>query len=100
MSLPHRDRPSALHIFISTGEVSGDLQGSYLAQALYRQAESRGLALKLSGLGGRRMAAVGTHLIGDTTPIGAVGIVEALPFIFPSLRIQRRARAFFSPNRD
>jgi len=95
MSLPHRDRPSALHIFISTGEVSGDLQGSYLAQALYRQAESRGLALKLSGLGGRRMAAVGTHLIGDTTPIGAVGIVEALPFIFPSLRIQRRARAFF-----
>ena len=89
------DRPQDLHIFISTGEVSGDLQGAYLAQALHRRARSAGLALTLSGLGGERMTAAGTHLIGNTTPIGAVGIFEALPFLIPSLKMQRQAQAFF-----
>ncbi len=90
-----RDRLDALHIFISTGEVSGDLQGSYLAKALHQQAQSRGLKLTLSGLGGERMAAAGTHLVGNTTPIGAVGIFEALPFLIPSLRMQRQAQKFY-----
>jgi len=89
------DRSHDLHIFISTGEVSGDLQGGYLAQALHRQAEAKNIALTLSGLGGDRMSAAGTHLIGNTTPIGAVGIFEALPFLIPSFKMQRRAQAFF-----
>lgn len=92
----HRsDRLDSLHIFISTGEVSGDLQGSYLAQALHRQAQARRITLTLSGLGGARMATAGTHLIADTTPIGAVGILEALPYLLPNLQIQRRAQKFF-----
>ncbi|MGD1862142.1 MAG: lipid-A-disaccharide synthase [Leptolyngbyaceae cyanobacterium] len=89
---PHH---SPLHIFISTGEVSGDLQGSYLAQALYRQAKLQGVPLAISGLGGQRMAAAGAKLVGDTTPIGAVGILEALPYLIPNLRVQRCAKAFF-----
>lgn len=89
------DRPTSLHLFISTGEVSGDLQGSYLAQALHRQAQAKNITLTLSGLGGERMAAAGTHLIGNTTPIGAVGIFEALPFLIPSFKMQRRAQTFF-----
>lgn len=94
-SSQHRDRPDSLHIFISTGEVSGDLQGGYLAEALQQQAQARGLELTLSGLGGQRMAAAGTHLVGNTTPIGAVGIFEAVPFLIPNLRMQRRAQQFF-----
>mgnify|MGYP001792596340 CR=1 FL=1 len=85
----------ALHIFISTGEVSGDLQGSYLIQALRRQAQTLGLSLRVSGLGGPRMIAAGANLVGDTTPIGSVGILEALPYLLPNWKIQRRVQRFF-----
>ena len=85
----------ALHIFISTGEVSGDLQGSYLIQALHRQAQTLGLSLRVSGLGGPRMIAAGANLVGDTTPIGSVGILEALPYLLPNWKIQRRVQRFF-----
>ncbi len=88
-----RDRGSSaqpLRILISTGEVSGDLQGSYLVAALHRQAKARGLSLQIFAVGGFRMAQAGADLIGDTTPIGSVGILEALPHFIPSLRIQRR----------
>ncbi|MEM6437794.1 MAG: lipid-A-disaccharide synthase [Cyanobacteria bacterium P01_D01_bin.115] len=85
----------ALHIFISTGEVSGDLQGSYLIQALHRQAQTLGLSLRVSGLGGPRMVAAGADLVGDTTPIGSVGILEALPYLLPNWKIQQRVQKFF-----
>lgn len=90
----HPSPSSPVHIFISTGEVSGDLQGSYLIQALYRQAESLGISLRVSALGGKRMAAAGADLVGDTTPIGSVGIFEALPYALPNLMMQRRAQRF------
>jgi lipid-A-disaccharide synthase len=83
-----------LHLLISTGEVSGDLQGSYLSQALYRQAHQRGIALKISALGGPRMVAAGVDRLADTTAIGSVGIFEALPFVIPVLKTQRRVQQF------
>lgn len=92
-----RDRPKAsvpLHIVISTGEVSGDLQGSYLVQALYQQAQQLGISLQISALGGRRMAAAGAELLDDTTDIGSVGIFEAIPYLLPTLKIRRRALQF------
>ena len=79
-------------IFISTGEVSGDLQGALLIQALTRQAAERQISLEVLALGGQRMAAAGAELLGDTTGIGSVGIFEALPFLLPTLAMQRRAR--------
>lgn len=79
-------------ILISTGEVSGDLQGALLVEALRRQAEKRGLALEILALGGDRMAAAGATLLGKTTAIGSVGIVEALPFVLPTLMLQRRVQ--------
>jgi lipid-A-disaccharide synthase len=79
-------------IFISTGEVSGDLQGSLLVQALQQQATTRQLDLEILALGGTRMAQAGAKIIGETTGIGSVGIFEALPYILPTLQVQRMAK--------
>ncbi|MGK7919118.1 MAG: lipid-A-disaccharide synthase [Trichodesmium sp.] len=90
-----------IKIFISTGEVSGDLQGSLLVEALYCQAQLRGLNLDIVALGGERMAAAGATLLGNTTKIGSVGIIESLSFIFPTLKIQQKAKEYLhqeSPN--
>jgi lipid-A-disaccharide synthase len=83
-----------MRIFISTGEVSGDLQGSLLITALHRQAKSIGLELEIVALGGEKMAAVGAKIVGYTAGIGSMGLVESLPFVIPSLRIQRQAIAY------
>ena len=77
-------------IFISTGEVSGDLHGSLLANALFNEAEKRSIDLEICGLGGERMRKEGVKILLDTTSISAIGIWEALPLILPTIRIQRR----------
>ena len=79
-----------VRLLISTGEVSGDLQGSLLIQALKREASRRGLALELLALGGSRMEAAGAELLADTAPMGAIGLWEALPLILPTLQLQAR----------
>ncbi len=81
-------------IFISTGEVSGDLQGALLIDALKRQAAVLGWELEIVALGGPRMAAAGARLLGDTTAIGSVGILESLPFVLPTLKVQRYAKQY------
>ena len=81
-------------IFISTGEVSGDLQGALLIDGLKRQAEAIGLDLEIVALGGEKMAAAGATLLGNTTGIGSIGIFESLPFVLPTLQIQRRAKEY------
>ncbi|MGB2925414.1 MAG: lipid-A-disaccharide synthase [Limnothrix sp.] len=87
-----------MHIFISTGEVSGDLQGSLLVEALFRQAKALGIQLKISALGGDRMAKAGADLLGHTTRIGSIGLVESLPYLLPTLRIQRQAKHYLKQN--
>ncbi len=77
-------------IFISTGEVSGDLHGSLLANALFNEAKKKSIDLKICGLGGARMKKEGVQILQDTTSISAIGIWEALPLILPTIRIQRR----------
>jgi lipid-A-disaccharide synthase len=86
-------------IFISTGEVSGDLQGALLINALQRQAEKLGQELEIVALGGSRMAQAGANLLGDTSKIGSVGILESLPYIWPTLQIQNRAKQYLRENR-
>ncbi len=85
---------AARTIFISTGEVSGDLQGALLVEALYRQADQLGISLKVVALGGARMAAAGAELLGDTTAIGAVGLWESVRFVRPTQRVQDQAKAY------
>ena len=77
-------------LLISTGEVSGDLQGGLLVQALHDEAQSRGLELEVVALGGERMRKAGATLLANTTAMGAIGLWEALPLVWPTLQIQRR----------
>ena len=81
-----------IRVFIHTGEVSGDLQGSLLVEALERQAAQRGQAIEISAMGGQRMAAAGAKLVGDTVPVSSIGIFEALPHALAALDLQRRAK--------
>ena len=82
-----------VRLLISTGEVSGDLQGSLLIRALRLEAEQRGIELEVLALGGPRMEAAGAVLIADTAPMGAIGLWEAAPLILPTLRLQARVDA-------
>ena len=77
-------------IFISTGEVSGDLHGSLLARALINESKKRSIDINIFGLGGQRMAEAGVKIFHDTTPISAIGIWEALPLVLPTLKIQKK----------
>ena len=77
-------------IFISTGEVSGDLHGSLLSKALFEEAKKKFIDLEICGLGGERMKREGVRILQDTTPISAIGIWEALPLILPTIRIQKK----------
>ncbi|HGY5557446.1 MAG TPA: lipid-A-disaccharide synthase [Prochlorococcus sp.] len=79
-----------VRLLISTGEVSGDLQGSLLIQALRREAERRSLPLELMALGGPRMQSAGAELLANTAHLGAIGLWEALPLVLPTLRLQSR----------
>lgn len=87
-----------MRIFISTGEVSGDLQGSLLIAALLQQAVAAGLELEIVALGGEKMAAAGANLLGNTSQIGSVGLLESLPYVLPTLQMQRRAIAYLQQN--
>jgi lipid-A-disaccharide synthase len=85
-------------IFISTGEVSGDLQGSLLVTALYQNAQKQGIEIEIVALGGIKMAAAGAKLLGDTTGIGSMGIVEHFAFMGPTFKLQSKARQYLQEN--
>ena len=77
-------------IFISTGEVSGDLHGSLLSKALFDEAKKHSMNLEIYGLGGEKMKNAGVRVFQDTTSISAIGIWEALPLIIPMMKIQKK----------
>ena len=87
-----------MSIFISTGEVSGDLQGGILVEALRHQASASGKELEIVALGGERMKEAGATLLANTTSIGSVGLLEALPFVLPTLKIQNQTKKYLQNN--
>jgi lipid-A-disaccharide synthase len=87
-----------VRLLVSTGEVSGDLQGSLLIRALHEEARRRQLPLEVVALGGERMRQAGAELLADTSRLGAIGLWEALPMILPTLRLQRRLRQWLQQN--
>ena len=64
-------------IFVSTGEVSGDLITSYLVRELLLLDPK----LKIIAIGGRETAATGVDMVYDSTELGAIGIFECLPLL-------------------
>jgi lipid-A-disaccharide synthase len=85
-------------IFISTGEVSGDLQGSLLVAALHQAAKRLEIDIEIVALGGSKMAAAGAKILFDTNGIGSVGIVEALAYIMPMLKSRQIAKQYLEAN--
>ena len=81
-------------IFISTGDVSGDLQGALLVTALKRLAAKSGIDLNIVALGGSKMAAAGATILADTTGISSMGVWEALAYIQPSLQVRSIAKRY------
>lgn len=93
---PVVEPPAAVpvRLLVSTGEISGDLQGSWLVKALREEAAARKLPLCIHALGGTLMEQAGAQLLANTTSLSAVGLWEALPFVVPTLRLQARVDAW------
>ena len=85
-----------MKLLISTGEVSGDLQGSLLIKSLKINAEKRGIKLEIIALGGQRMREAGAQLISNTSSIGAIGFLEAIPYILPTINAQSKIDNYLS----
>ena len=85
-----------MKLLISTGEVSGDLQGSLLINALKTNAEKRKIELDIIALGGERMREAGAELISNTSSIGAIGFLEAIPYVLPTLKAQSKIDNYLS----
>jgi lipid-A-disaccharide synthase len=85
-------------IFISTGDVSGDLQGALLVKALKQLAEKSGIDLNIVALGGSKMAAAGATILADTTYISSIGVWEARAYLRPSLRARNLAKQYLKTN--
>ena len=66
-------------IFIGAGEVSGDLHGSFLVNELKKLSPH----LSFFGVGSEKLSAAGVAVRFDLTGRASVGLLEALPNLFP-----------------
>lgn len=76
----------ALKIWINTGEISGDLHGSTLAQALWR----REPGLRLLGMGGPAMRAAGVESLFQVEELSVMGLTEVLGKLPKILRLLKQ----------
>ena len=84
-----------VRILLSAGEVSGDLIGAGLAQAI----RTIDPGVILSGVGGGRMEEAGVDVFFKTNHLGTVGIGEAMDTIPTILRSFKAIRLHVSRNR-
>ncbi|MNK30119.1 Lipid-A-disaccharide synthase [compost metagenome] len=82
-------------LFLSAGEVSGDIHGSNLARELLALRPD----LDLVGWGSHRMQAAGVSLLADLTPYSAVGLTEHLPGLKPISQATKEAQRYFETHR-
>lgn len=82
-------------LFLSAGEVSGDIHGSNLAAELL----ARRPDIELVGWGSHRMQAAGVKLLADLTPYSAIGLTEHLPGLKPISKATKEAQAYFAAER-
>lgn len=84
-----------MKIFLSAGEVSGDVHGA----ALCRELRALAPDVELVGWGSTRMEQAGVTLLEDLVPLAAVGLTENLKAIRPAARALERAVEFLSARR-
>ena len=73
------------NVWIMSGEESGDIYGSRLINEL-KQKFPEG-DLKVSAMGGKRIASTGAEMMVDATELGVVGILEVFSMIFTFIKI-------------
>ncbi|MDQ6780777.1 MAG: hypothetical protein M3Z37_06455 [Candidatus Eremiobacteraeota bacterium] len=64
-------------VFFIAGEPSGDLQAALLASELRRRAP----ALRITGIGGPKLAQAGASVIYDSSELASIGPLSAIPLI-------------------
>jgi lipid-A-disaccharide synthase len=74
-------------IFISAGEVSGDLQASLLVKQMKKLDSS----IEFFGFGGRFLEDAGVKIIFDFTHRSSVGFLESVPYIFDHFIVMQKA---------
>ncbi len=79
-------------IFISAGEVSGDLQASLLV----KQIKKMDSTIEFYGFGGRFLEEQGVKILFDFTHRSSVGFVESIPYIFDHFVIMQKAIQYIS----
>lgn len=72
-----------MRIFVSSGEVSGDLGGAWLIRQLRRDCPEA----QFFGLGGERMRDAGVDVDVLTNHLGTVGVTEVLRHLVPLIRL-------------
>jgi len=83
-------------IFVSAGEISGDIHASDLMRELRKQKPD----LKFVGLGGKNMISAGLIPIAeDVSTYSTVGLVDSLRFYFKKLFLFRKAVKYIKENR-
>lgn len=83
------------HIFICTGEASGDLLGGSLAQALL-EVNPR---LRLTGIGDAHMQKAGVEIIQDLSKMGMMGVFELLKHIKTIYTTIKTIKKYLKENR-
>ena len=68
-----------MKVFISTGEVSGDIQGANLAEQLYSLSNNK---IEITGFGGHAMREVGVSILSDMSTLSTMGIFESANPVF------------------
>lgn len=82
-------------IFISTGEISGDLYGSNLVTALLNEDRN----LEFWGIGHTKLKAVGVNIIADLATSSTIGIFEPLKYLPKIIYTFFKVKSFFKNNR-
>ncbi len=79
-------------LFISTGDVSGDLQAALLVSSLRAHLEAQGRQLSVAGLGGERLARAGAQVFEVPPKLSVVGWWMGLLHVPAGLGLLRRAK--------
>ncbi len=83
-----------MKIFLSVGDLSGDIH----CAALVRELLKRHPDWQIAALAGANTRAAGAHIIGDTSGLGVIGFSSALAVVPRSWRLRKRAFQWLAAN--